>query len=71
MFKAPRITAVQCTALFTFVLISIGMQDALAASHQKRNNWNSYWSSARTQYGLTSFSSSSPHYPVGTNHHFR
>jgi hypothetical protein len=71
MFKAPRITAVLCTALFAFVLIAMTAQDALAASHQKRSYWNSYWSSARTQHDLTSFSSSSPRYPVGTNHHFR
>jgi hypothetical protein len=47
-------------ALSAFVLISIGAQDALAASHQKRNYWNSYWSSPRAQYDLTSLSSSSP-----------
>ena len=45
-------------------------QTSLAASHNKRAYWNS-WSSARTQSDLTSFSSSSPRYPVGSNHHFR
>jgi hypothetical protein len=71
MSKTPRITAATFTALFAFVLISISAQTSLAASHYKRTYWNSYWSSARTQGDLTSFSSSSPRYPVGTNHHFR
>jgi hypothetical protein len=71
MFNTPRITAVACTVLFAFVLISMSAQTSLAASHHKRTHWNTYWSSARTQGDLTSFSSSSPRYPVGTNHHFR
>ena len=67
MFKAPRIMAVACTALFAVAFVSIAVETSAAASRYKRT----YWNQARTQYELTSFSSSSPHYPVGTNHHFR
>jgi hypothetical protein len=68
MLKALLGTTVAITVLAAGLFVSISTEPSAAANlYHKR----AHWSSVRNQGAITSFSSSSAHYPTGTNHHFR
>jgi hypothetical protein len=67
MFKSLLGTSVAITILAAGLLVSVSAEPGAAAS--LRHN-RAHWNSVRNHAEITSFSSSS-HYPIGSNHHFR
>jgi hypothetical protein len=68
MFKSLLGTTLAITILAAGVLVSISAEPSAGASLRHKRV---HWSPVRTQAEFTSFSSSSAHHPIGTNHHFR
>jgi hypothetical protein len=68
MFKRLFGTTVAIALLAAGLLVAMSAESGAGANlRYKRAHWNS----GRNQAEITSFSSSSAHYPTGTNHHFR